>query len=102
PQLTVLRPVVIGFAGVGGTLEVDGEPAGWETLRLEPGTRLRVRGSSRGARSYLALAGGIGARPFLGSVSADIRGLVGRPLAVGDVLGVAAEASPLARYAARP
>jgi allophanate hydrolase subunit 2 len=100
--LTVLRPIVIGFAGVGGTLEVDGEPAGWQTLRLDPGTRLRVRGTSRGARSYLAVAGGIEAQAFLGSVSADVRGLIGRALRVGDVLGVAAEATPLARYEARP
>ena len=62
PQLTVLRPLVVGFAGLGGTLEVDGELAGWQTLRLEPGARLRVRGTNRGARSYLALAGGIEAR----------------------------------------
>lgn len=102
PQLTVLRPIVIGFAGVGGTLEVDGEPVGWQTLRLDPGTRLRVRGTNRGARSYLAVAGGIEAQAFLGSVSADVRGLIGRALRVGDVLGVAAEATPLARYEARP
>jgi len=102
PQLTVLRPVVIGFAGVGGTLEVDGDPVGWQTLRLDPGTRLRVRGTSRGARSYLALAGGIESRAFLGSVATDIRGLIGRALRAGDVLGVAAQATPLARYEARP
>ena len=102
PQLTVLRPVVVGFAGVGGTLEVDGDLVGWQTLRLEAGARLRVRGTNRGARSYLALAGGIEAHPFLGSVSADIRGLIGRALQAGDVLGVGAAATPLARYEARP
>jgi KipI family sensor histidine kinase inhibitor len=102
PQLTVLRPVVVGFAGVGGTLEVDGDLVGWRTLRLESGARLRVRGTNRGARSYLALAGGIEAHTFLGSASADIRGLIGRALRAGDVLGVAAAATPLARYEARP
>jgi allophanate hydrolase subunit 2 len=102
PQLTVLRPVVIGFAGVGGTLEVDGDPVGWQTLRLDAGTRLRVRGTNRGARSYLALAGGIEAHAFLGSVSTDVRGLIGRALRAGDVLGVAAATTPLARFEARP
>ncbi len=102
PQLTVLRPLVVGFAGLGGTLEVDGEVAGWQTLRLEPGARLRIRGTSRGARSYLALSGGIEARAFLGSVAADVRGLVGRALRAGDVLGVGADVAPRERFSARP
>ena len=38
-----------------------------------------------------ALAGGIESASFLGSSSTDVRSLLGRPLAAGDTLGVAAE-----------
>src|SRR5690606_37120042 len=38
----------------------------------------------------LAPAGGVASRRFLGSASVDLRGLVGRPLRAGDVLGRAA------------
>ncbi len=102
PQLTVLRPLVVACAGVGGALEVDGELTGWQTVRVAAGTRLRVRGTSRGARSYLAIAGGFELRKVLGSASTDVRGLVGRQLRAGDVLGAASDALPAARLTARP
>ena len=102
PQLTALRPLVVACAGVGGALEIDGEIAGWKTARVAAGARLRVRGTARGARSYLAVAGGIEVRGVLGSASTDIRGLLGRALVAGDVLGVAADTMPAARLTARP
>ena len=102
PQLTALRPVVVACAGLGGALEVDGEVASWQTVRVSAGARLRVRGTSRGARAYLAIAGGVEARSVLGSASADVRGLLGRPLQTGDVLGSATDARPAARLEARP
>jgi KipI family sensor histidine kinase inhibitor len=102
PQLTALRPIVLACAGLGGALEVDGEVVGWQTVRVGAGARLRVRGTARGARSYLAIAGGVEVRSVLGSASTDIRGLIGRPLAAGDVLGAATDEVPAARLAARP
>jgi allophanate hydrolase subunit 2 len=44
--------------------------------------------TSTGVRAYLAVAGGVETRPFLGSSSVDRTGLIGRPLARGDVLGL--------------
>ena len=102
PQLTALRPLVVACAGLGGSLEVDGEVASWQTVRVAAGARLRVRGTSRGARSYLAVAGGLDVRAVLGSASTDVRGLLGRPLVTGDVLGQATETMPAARLGARP
>jgi biotin-dependent carboxylase-like uncharacterized protein len=102
PQLTALRPLAVAVAGVGGALEIDGEIAGWQTARVAAGARLRVRGTARGARSYLAVAGGIEMRRVLGSASTDIRGLLGRALIAGDVLGAAADTMPAARLTARP
>ena len=102
PQFTALRPLVVACAGVGGALEIDGEVVGWKTVRVAAGARLRVRGTNRGARSYLAVAGGIEVRRVLGSASTDVRGLLGRALVAGDVLGVAADQVPAARLTARP
>ncbi len=102
PQLTALRPLVVACAGLGGALEIDGEIAGWQTERIAAGARLRVRGTARGARSYLAVAGGFEVRRMLGSASTDSRGLIGRALIAGDVLGAEADALPAARLTARP
>ena len=102
PQLTALRPLVVACAGLGGALEIDGEIAGWQTERVAAGARLRVRGTARGARSYLAVAGGFEVRRVLGSASTDSRGLIGRALIAGDVLGAKADTLPAARLTARP
>ena len=61
------------------------------TLELAVGDRLSLPHTGQGARSYLAIAGGIESDRFMGSASTDVRGLIGRPLAAGDVLGTARE-----------
>ena len=81
---------------------MDGEVLSWQTVRVTAGARLRVRGTSRGARSYLAIAGGLDVRTVLGSASTDVRGLVGRALRAGDVPGRGSGAMPAARLHARP
>ena len=102
PQLTALRPLVVACAGLGGALEIDGEIAGWQTERIAAGARLRVRGTARGARSYLAVAGGFEVRRVLGSASTDSP-RPDRPGAdAGDVLGAEADTLPAARLTARP
>jgi KipI family sensor histidine kinase inhibitor len=102
PQLVALRPLVVGAAGSGLELEVDGEPVGQATTAVATGTRLRLVATGRGVRGYLAVAGGVEAEAFLGSTSVDRRGLVGRPLRAGDVLGLAREATPSRRVEVRP
>jgi len=61
-----------------------------QSFRLRAGETLRFESLQQGARAYLAVAGGFKSSPFLGSSSTDLIGRVGRPLKVGDVLGVAA------------
>ena len=100
PLLVALRPLVVGAAGSGMSLEVDGEPVGQATTAVATGQQLRLRPTGRGVRAYLAVAGGIAAEPFLGSTSIDLRALVGRPLRAGDVLGLAAAATPSRRLEA--
>jgi len=102
PSLTALRPVRIAIAGPAVLPWIDGQPAeAYTTLELAAGSRLALPHTGQGARSYLALAGGIESELFMGSASTDVRGLVGRPLAAGDVLGSAREVDSATRMSAR-
>ena len=102
PSLTALRPVRIAIAGPAVLPWIDGQPAdSYATLELAAGGRLSLPHTGQGARSYVALAGGIESERFLGSASTDVRGLVGRPLATGDVLGSAREVDSATRMSAR-
>ena len=87
----VLRPGVVAFTGGGMRALLGGE-------RMTPDSSFAVRAGDRlsfsphitGSRGYLAFAGGLESRTFMGSTSVDLRGRIGRPLVAGDVLGVAA------------
>ncbi|RIH80366.1 KipI antagonist [Calidithermus terrae] len=90
PVFSVLRPAVLALAGYGVEAVLDGEavPSG-QSFAVRPGQTLRFRPTPQGVRAYLAAAGGLESGRFLGSASVDLRGLVGRALRAGDVLGVA-------------
>ncbi|MEZ0347825.1 MAG: 5-oxoprolinase subunit PxpB [Thermus sp.] len=91
PVLTALRALVAAFAGYGFVALLDGEEIAPGRSFLWPkGKALRFRPKGKGVRGYLAVAGGLEALPFWGSVSPDLRGRVGRPLRAGDVLGLKA------------
>jgi len=90
PILEALADTVVAVAGDALIPMVDDEPRElYTTFALRRGQRLRFAPTADGCRSYLALAGGIEAEAFLGSVSTDLRGRIGRPLEAGDVLGTA-------------
>src|SRR5205085_11144427 len=92
PSLTALRPVRIAIAGPAVLPWIGGDVAeAYATLALDAGDRLSLPHTGQGARSYLAIAGGIESDRFMGSASTDVRGLIGRPLAAGDVIGTARE-----------
>jgi KipI family sensor histidine kinase inhibitor len=102
PTFTALRDVVVGAAGRGFVLEVDGEPQGQMTTYVRKGRRVTLTATGKGVRGYLAIAGGIEAEPFLGSTSVDRYGLIGRALRAGDILGVAREDLRMHEMRARP
>ena len=88
PRLAVLADTVLAVTGPAlapelGSRSVDA----YRGLRVAPGMEVGFTGTGEGVRSYLAVAGGLEVARFLGSASTDTRGLVGRPLRVGDVLG---------------
>jgi len=68
---------------------------------LAPGTRLSIGRAARGARAYLAVAGGIDVAPVLGSRSTFLPGrfggLEGRALRRGDVLPLLEDAAALSQ-----
>jgi KipI family sensor histidine kinase inhibitor len=102
PSFTALRPVRIAVTGPAVLPWIGGEVAeAYATLELAAGDRLSLPHTGQGARSYLALAGGIESERFMDSASTDVRGLIGRALAAGDVLGTAREVDSAMRMSAR-
>ncbi|HEX7157263.1 MAG TPA: biotin-dependent carboxyltransferase family protein [Burkholderiaceae bacterium] len=113
-EVTLLGPV-LGFdvdavvAVVGGTpnVRLDGSPVpAARTLQVTSGEVLTVKDLARGARCYIAVAGGIVVPEVLGSCATHARsrlgGLLGRPLRSGDVLQVGRAAAAAGRpWAAR-
>ncbi len=98
PVFTALRDLTLGVAGFG--MRPVGQPM-QESFRLWAGQTLRFESTHLGARAYLAVAGGFETLPFLGSSSTDLLGRVGRPLKVGDVLGLARETRSRVGFATR-
>lgn len=94
PTLAFDRDAVVAFCGADIDVHVDGRPVpGWHRLSIPAGTVLTMGACRRGARAYLAVAGGLDVPRVLGSASTDLRGgfggLQGRALARGDAIGTA-------------
>jgi antagonist of KipI len=94
PRLQIERATRIALCGADILARCDSHDLpGWRTIDLPAGSELRLGHCRRGARAYLAIAGGFVVSPQLGSASTDLRGgfggLAGRALASGDVLSVA-------------
>lgn len=106
--LLVLAPTLLAITGADlcATLD-DRTVAPWTATVARAGSRLRLPGrqGTAGARSYLALAGGIAVPLLLGSASTCLPGgfggFGGRPLRAGDVLRCAAAQPDLLRLAGR-
>jgi antagonist of KipI len=112
PELEFEDERVIAVAGAHFSLAVDGRPVSG-SLPLGPvlvpaGARLRFGARHRGARAYLAIAGGIDVPLVLGSrathVISAMGGFEGRPLRPGDriPLGLLSSARRTARAPATP
>lgn len=91
-ELLVVETCVVSLAGADlGAERDDGRPLRPDAShRLPAGSRLRFHGSTRGARAYVGLAGGIAAAKVLGSAATNVQGglggLDGRALRSGDRL----------------
>jgi biotin-dependent carboxylase-like uncharacterized protein len=99
-EITIQGPVLLADARLlvavtGGkfALSVNGKPVPqWEAFTLAPGDRLDCGTARRGARAYLAVAGGIAVPPLMDSRSTFLRGQIGglggRALRAGDSLSI--------------
>ena len=93
PELEFNEDAVIAITGAEMPPKINGEEAStWETLKVEAGDVLSFDYLKNGARSYLAVAGGIDVPEFLGSRSTytliGLGGLEGRALQEGDELKI--------------
>ena len=98
PRLRFDRAVQIAITGADIDARADGVAiAGWRPVDLPAGCELSLGACRRGARAYLAFAGGLQVLEILGSASTDLRagfgGLEGRCLKTGDVLSPGCETS---------
>jgi antagonist of KipI len=102
PRLAADRPCTIAVTGGDFDLRVNGDAAPmWTGITLAPGDELKLGRRRRGARAYIAVAGGIVADRWLGSMSTNLMtgrgGMHGRALLEGDVLAAGAPVDMPAR-----
>lgn len=95
PQLRFERATTIAITGAEFPLRLDGAPlSAWRPQSIAAGQVLDCGTARRGARAWLAIAGGIDLPPVLGSRATDVNTglgpLGGRPLRAGDVLPLVA------------
>ena len=92
-------PLVCALTGAdfGATVAGAAQPP-WRSFLLPPGATLTLGACQRGARGYLAVAGGVAVPLALGSRSTDPRagigGIGGRALRAGDRVPLAPPATP--------
>lgn len=91
------RPCLAALCGADMQAVLGGVPvANWSSFRARAGDELALDFAAGGCRAYLAVRGGIGVAPVLGSRSTDARagigGHEGRPLRAGDRLPLGTDA----------
>jgi antagonist of KipI len=91
PELEFEDERLVAVAGADFDLSLDGRPAPLNApFTVAAGSHLRFGARGLGARAYLAVSGGIGVTPTLGSrsthVASGMGGLGGRALLAGDRL----------------
>ncbi len=98
PALLAVTPCVIAITGADlGPAINDVDAPMWTRLVMAAGDRLAFGRRRSGARTYIAVAGGVDGERWFGSRAtytlAGLGGMHGRPLAAGDVLHGASDAA---------
>ena len=78
PRLRFERAATIALTGAECPLRIDGaEAAAWRPVAIDAGAVIEIGATKRGARAYLAVAGGFRVDAVLGSASTDINACLG-------------------------
>lgn len=106
PELVFESDAVIALTGAGLSPTINGAPVPpWTTLRVTRGSLLSFGERQSGARTYLAVSGGIDVPLVLGSRSTHLPsktgGVKGRALVKGDVLIGGPPSSKIGRLVGR-
>jgi biotin-dependent carboxylase-like uncharacterized protein len=93
PRLRFDTAATIALIGAEFTAQIDATPiAGWRAIEIGAGSVLDCGRARRGARGYLAIAGGFAVEHVLGSAATDVNAGLGpfggRTLREGDALHV--------------
>lgn len=89
PRLRFDRDATLALTGADFDARIGDAPlAAWRALRVRRGDVLELGRARRGARAYLAIAGGFHAPRALGSAAVDVNARIGLPLHANDVLVV--------------
>jgi antagonist of KipI len=102
PRLAVMQPCMVAVTGGDLDPRVNGDALPmWTANSLGPGDELTLGSRRRGARAYIAVAGGVVADRWLGSMSTNLMtargGMHGRALVRGDVIAARAPVEVTAR-----
>lgn len=99
PRLRFDHDTLIAITGAPIEAQCGGEPLPlWCPLAIRAGSELVLGGMHHGSRSYLAVGGGLGIDPVLGSRSSDLNaGLGANPLATADTFATTAANREIAR-----
>lgn len=105
-KVKALSETVIAVTGADMNPRLNGQPLPlWTAVRVNEGDEISLGATRKGARGYLAVAGGIDVPFFLGSRSTFVRGSVGgvegRALRKGDILKTGQPKAPLAELEGR-
>jgi antagonist of KipI len=96
PHLVAEHSCLIGITGADFDPRVNDAPVpAWTSIFLGAGDQLTFGARRAGARMYIAVAGGIEADRWLGSLSTNLMtargGMRGRPIKSGDAFNIAGE-----------
>ena len=97
PELVALENCLVAVTGADFDPRVNGEPEPtWTGIFLSKGDELAFAGRRQGGRAYIAVAGGIAADKWLGSMSTNLMtkrgGMHGRQLLAADIIATAGDA----------
>ena len=102
PTLEFQNDTVIAITGADMQPKLDGEPINlWESIEVKKNQKLEMSFAIIGARSYIAIAGGINSTPWLGSRStfhkAGVGGIDGKAIQDGQEISINKSKSKIGR-----